>query len=147
MAKTKEEYNKYMREYMRKYNARPENVHLHQSWKGRKYELIAARMLGATDMNKDVKCHRGWDLELNGMTIDVKSCNKTKLRKRRGGSTWKYYWKIDRRGLTADYVFLFCLNSDIPYKAYMIPVNEIESNHIRIYLNGKNYEKYLYKTF
>ena len=75
------------------------------------YEKIALELLrGSIDCNKDSFAGK-WDIEWNGLKIDVKMRNYTQ----------GYYKFYSCRKAEADYYLLFCVNNDRIEKILFIP--------------------------
>jgi hypothetical protein len=101
---------------------------------GRKYELLALKILqGSIDRNKD-NFHGKWDIEWNGKKIDVKS--KSEIRK--GG--WDFVGRKDND--EPDYYLLFCVDNNKVVKLLFIP-KDIFGKGCYISSMKSKYDKYI----
>jgi len=100
---------------------------------GRKYEKIALRLLrGSIDRNKYSFTGK-WDIEWNGLKIDVKMRN---LNKR---NTWLF---TTHKNPTADYYLCFCVKMEKIITIYFIP-KEIFKTCLEISGKNKKYDKFI----
>lgn len=138
----KTERRMYMKEYMRTYTgSTTESRSGSATWKGRKYEVIGAKILKAKDKNKRVMNNRGYDLLWGDERVDVKSSN---LRKEKAKYGIREYWHFPALHHECDYYLLFCLYKDIPQKAYLIPVTAVEDKtQLKMAQDSKKWRDYL----
>ncbi len=100
---------------------------------GRKYEKVALKLLkGSKDCNKEVFSGK-WDIEWNGLRIDVKMRNKNK----RG------YWGFTtKKNPIADYYLCFCVEDGETKKIYFIPKGVFRTS-VSIIENKSVLDKYI----
>mgnify|MGYP001600528445 FL=1 len=110
-----EEYKKRQREYMRRKKGITGDEFRGTCGMGRKYEKLALNILnGSIDCN--FENFRGkWDIEWNGLKIDVKARNFNFNRKK-----WKFSTKLNSK---ADYFLCFCIRKSNIDKLLFIPQN------------------------
>ena len=137
-----EKGKKYAREYMRGYmrknrigQERKKGELFGTCGLGRKYELLALKLLkGSMDCNQD-SFHGGHDLLWNKKKIEVKMRNK------RNDGCYSFRTK---KSCDADYYLLFCVNNAKIEKIFFVPSKEFKKS-LDIYKNPK-YNKYLILT-
>lgn len=95
-----------------------------ETWLGRKWETICARLLGAEDCNAK-RMGNPTDLIFNGQKIDVKVANIYKRKSHHGKPTNEQkisgWWAFNRNNPNSDFYLCICLVDGIPLKAYLIP--------------------------
>lgn len=118
------------------------------TWKGRRGEMIALKMLkGSIDLNKN-RMNNDYDLMWNNKTVDVKTVNIYKRKNKRGKPVKKEqsgWWNFGKGKNTADYYFCICLVGHIPSRYYLIP-KEYYNKGVCIGYKSKKYDKFKYKT-
>jgi len=148
MVKTKEELRIYKRNWARKkYGVTEEGMKKSATYKGRRSELLALKILeGAIDMNDKVM-NRPYDVEFNGERIDVKSCNLYKRKFKQGKPVEKScgWWVFNKNKGYADKYFCICMERNIPVKYYLIP-KEYFNNGITIGQKSLKFDKYLFNN-
>lgn len=139
--KNRERLNKYLSDYLKrtgnKYTYKPKGE-LGEKYYGtcgigRKYEKIALKLLrGSIDCNS-MSFAGKWDIEWNGLKVDVKMRNLNK----RG------YWGFTtKKEPKADYFLCFCVDNEKIEKVYFIPA-EVFKTSFPIFKNNNKYNKYL----
>lgn len=99
------------------YNRRKRNSKLTENYfgtsgLGRKYEILALSILkGSTDCNSDT-INRGWDIEWNGLKIDVKMRNKNPN---------GYYLFSKKKTCKSNFFLCFCVEDEKTKYILLIP--------------------------
>jgi hypothetical protein len=143
--KTVDELRIYKREWVRNKRGRTNSsMENSTTYKGRRAELLAVRLLkGSKDMNNNVM-NRPYDIEWNGLKIDVKSCELYKRKKKRGkecacNSGW---WVFNKNKNDAEWYLCICLKDNKPIRYYLIPLENF-SKGIAIGQRSEKFDKYL----
>jgi len=147
MSKTKEELRIYKRDWARKkYNRTDKGLSISTTWKGRKGELLALKMLkDSVDMNDD-GMNKPYDINWNGKKVDVKSCNLYKRKFKRGKPVkgdQMGCWIFNKNKGYSDLYFCICMIKDIPIRYYLIPKKDF-NNGITMGYNSIKFKKYLF---
>lgn len=144
---TKDEMRLYKRNWARKkYGITEESLYNSETYKGRRAELLALSILeGSIDMN-DKAMNKPYDIEWEGMRVDVKSCNlyKRKLVGERKVKNCAGWWVFNKNKGVSDKYFCICLINDVPVRYYMIPAKDFGGG-ITIGQVSKKFDKYLLK--
>lgn len=145
MAKTKEEMRAYKRDWIRKKRGSTlSSLSSSTTWKGRKGEQIALQILeGSIDMNAD-GLNKPYDIEWNGLKIDVKTCNLYKRKFKRGVKVNKSsgWWVFNKNKGYSDKYFCICMIENIPVRYYLIPKEDFNKG-ITIGQKSIKFDKYL----
>lgn len=145
MPKTREELRIYKRDWARKKNNRTgKSLSRSTTWKGRRGESLALRILnGAEDMNSN-GLNKPYDIEWKGIKIDVKTCNLYKRKLKRGKSVKKCsgWWVFNKNKGYADKYFCICMVDNIPIRYYLIPRKQFNRG-ITIGQKSIKFNKYL----
>lgn len=143
--KNKNELRLYKREWSRKHNGvTKESLSNSCTWRGRRAEMIALQVLeGSVDMNKKAM-NKPYDIEWNGLKIDVKSSNLYKRKLKRGKPVKKCcgWWVFHKATTDSDKYFCMCMIDNIPIRYYLIPKDTFR-NGITIGWKSKKFDKYL----
>lgn len=94
------------------------------TWRGRRMEKLALKFFqGAIDMN-EYRMGASYDIQWNGLRIDVKSRNFYIKRIDRENGRTCGQWTFNKGKNDADYYFCICKKNDKPIKFYLIPAKE-----------------------
>ena len=105
---------------------------------GRKYEKIALKLLN-NSIDRNINSLRGkWDIEWNGLKIDVKMRNKRKD---------NCYGFNLKKNPVADYYLLFLVDNERIKKILFVPRKIFKNQSLTISDRNNKYNKYLLKFY
>lgn len=139
----KERRREINRKYARKkHGSTEESLAASNTYKARKWEEIFAFVLGANDKNAECFGSR-YDLDLDGLHIDVKICQRYFRKTKRGkkiddSSGW---WVFQKNKNIADAFLCACLDGEVITKLLLIPNEAIAGTGITVGVNS-SYDKY-----
>lgn len=108
-------------------------------WMGRKWEVFAAKLLGAKDMNKGVMNQVNFDLLWRGKKIEVKAAEHLIHQKGYETRSWTFNTKDPKR---SHYYLLICLKEGSPYKIYLVPSREVPKGGTSLFESTTKYDKF-----
>lgn len=116
------------------------NPYSTETWKGRRSEILALSFFkNAKDMNDQIMNNPGFDIEWNGLKIDVKSSNGFKNKKHK---QWTFLPSTS--GVeSCDYYFCMLFNDNVLDRIFFIPSNEFGKKGITIGRVSKKWERFL----
>jgi len=148
-ARTIDEIRTYKREWnRRKKHITAESLVNSETWKGRRAEIMALKLLPNSIDNNCGVMNKDFDILWNGLKIDVKSCNLYKRKMQRGrpvlnSSGWRVF---DKNKGYSDYYLYFCMINNIPNKIYLIPKEDFH-NGITVGQKSIKFDKYIIKNY
>lgn len=112
-------------------------------WMGRKWEIFAAHLLGAKDMNEDVMNQTDFDLLWNGKRVEVKSAELLIHQKGFKSRSWSFRTGDTKR---SHYYLLICLKNGSPYKIYLVPSSRVPKGGTSLFEATTKYNRFEIKT-